>query len=31
MNYKEMILNIKIITHLALDNDISAKYIEEGI
>lgn len=31
MNYKEIILTIKILTHLMLDNDISAKYIEEGI
>lgn len=31
MNFKEMILNMKIITHLTLDNDISSKYIEDGI
>lgn len=31
MNYKELILTIKILTHLMLDNDISTKYIEEGI
>lgn len=28
MNYKELILTIKILTHLMLDNDISTKYIE---
>jgi len=31
MNYKELIMTIKILTHLMLDNDISSKFIEEGI
>jgi hypothetical protein len=31
MNYKELILTIKILTHLMLDNDISGKFIEDGI
>lgn len=31
LDYKEMIYNIKILTHLMLDNDISSKYVEEGI
>ena len=26
LDYKEMILNIKILTHLMLDNDISARF-----
>ena len=30
-DYKEVILNVKILTHLMLDNDISARYIEEGL
>ena len=26
-----MIYNIKILTHLMLDNDMSSKYVEEGL
>jgi hypothetical protein len=28
LDYKEMIYNLKILTHLMLDNDISTKYVE---
>ena len=28
LDYKEMIYNIKILTHLMLDNDLSSKYLE---
>jgi len=31
LDYKEMIYNIKILTHLMLDNDMNTKYIEEGL
>lgn len=30
LDYKEMIYNIKILTHLMLDNDMNTKYIEDG-
>ena len=31
LNYKEQTLMIRILTHLMLDNDISGKYVEEGL
>lgn len=30
LDYKETIYNIKILTHLMLDNDMSSKYVEDG-
>lgn len=31
LNYIEMILILKILTHLMLDNDISIRFIEDGL
>jgi hypothetical protein len=31
LDYKEMIFNIKILTHLMLENEMSSKYVEEGL
>jgi hypothetical protein len=31
LDFKEMIYNVKILTHLMLDNDMSSKYIEDGL
>lgn len=31
LDYKETIFNVKILTHLMLDNDLSGKFVEEGL
>lgn len=31
LDYKEITFTIKILTHLMLDNDMSTKYVEDGL